>query len=52
MGGHLRAEAQGFSVSVAVTPEKLPRLPKPGEQIPGRKEARRYTVKAIQAQAA
>lgn len=47
LGDCRRAKAQGFRVSVAVTPEKPPRAPAPEEMIPGRKESRRITVKEL-----
>jgi putative phage-type endonuclease len=47
--GHTRALAQGFRVSVAVTPEKPSRPAEPGEVIPGRAEARRYNVREVAA---
>lgn len=39
------AKTNGATVSVAVTPEKPPRPPKPGEMIPGRAASVRLTVK-------
>lgn len=44
--GHKRGYGGGYSVSVSVTPEKPPRRAREGEIIPGRAEARRFTVKA------
>ena len=49
LGPHTRAIAQGFRISVAVTVEKPPRPAAPDEIIPGRKEARRLTVKELAA---
>lgn len=45
LGDHARALAQGYRISVAVTPEKAAAVPPEGCLIPGRKEVRRITVK-------
>lgn len=45
MGDYKRAYGNGYRVQMTVTPAKLPRLPNPGELIPGRAESRRYTIK-------
>lgn len=47
MGRHLKARAEGFFISTAVTPAKATRAAKPGEIISGRAEARRTTVKEL-----
>ncbi len=49
LGPHRWAEATGFRISQAVTPEKEPRPANPGEIISGRAESRRLIVKEIAA---
>lgn len=45
IGAHRWAKLNGATVSVAFTPEKPPRLPKPGEMIPGRAASVRLSVR-------
>lgn len=45
LGAHQHALAQGYRISVAVTPAKPDRPARPDEIIKGRAESRRYTVK-------
>lgn len=47
LGPHRWAEATGFRISQAVTPEKEPRPARAGEVIPGRAESRRLIVKEV-----
>ena len=49
LGPHRWADATGFRISQAVTPEKEPRSARPGEIIPGRSESRRIIVKEVAA---
>lgn len=49
LAGSKRGWGGGFSASVAVTPAKAERAPKPGEMISGRAESRRLTVKEQEA---
>lgn len=47
LGPYLAADAQGFRIRVAVTPEKADRPANLGEIIKGRKESRRYSVREL-----
>lgn len=50
LGSHLKARAQGFFISVAVTPEKPPITITPemvGTVLPGRAASQRFTVKEL-----
>jgi putative phage-type endonuclease len=49
IGPHKRAWGNGYSVTVAVTPEKPSRPAREGETIPGRSETRRYMAKMEEA---
>lgn len=49
LGSHRRGWGGGYSVSTAVTPETPDRPAPPGDIIAGRAEARRYTVKEVEA---
>lgn len=48
LGDYRRGYGGGYSVNTSITPAKDPRLPKPGEMIPGRAETRRYTAKIME----